>query len=326
MIFDLNKEDAQPLLKKLDESRKNIDQHLATVTGKAKQLSGFITPDTKNQQPFINGRYQRDGYKVELDAIPGENNDYAIPVLLFKPDDDKQHPAIIYLNAKGKAADADAGGEIEKLVKQGYIVAAADVLGFGEVKRTAGREYTDGYTAVLIGRSIVGAQAADVVRVANYLKNKKGVDAKQIGAIAFDEACLALMHAAAFDPSISNVTLVSPLISYRNVVNNRLYKIGNTKRPTGNYWHPVEIDFNWGVASALTAYDLPDLIAAMAPRKVVLADIRNSMLQPASQEVIDDELKFPRAAYSYKKVPENLKVVDKREVAAAFYLSDTRQK
>jgi dienelactone hydrolase len=313
MIFDLNKEESIPLLKKLDESRKNIDRHLATIPAKAKQLSGFVTPDTKKQQPFINGRYQRNGYKVELDAIPGENNDYAIPILLFKPDDDKQHPALIYLNSTGKEADAAPGGEIEKYVQQGYVVAAADVLGYGEIKRTAGREQTDGYTAVLIGRSLVGVQAGDIIRVLNYLKTLPAVDPKQIGAIAFNETCLPLMHAAAFDESINTVTLISPLVSYRNVVMNRLYKIGNTKRPTGNYWHPVEVDFNWGVPSVLTGYDLPDLIAAMAPRKVVMADIRNSMLQPASPEVIDEELKFPRAAYAHKKVPDNLKVVDKPE-------------
>lgn len=318
MIFDLNKEETQPLLKNLDESRKHIDQHLAAVEAKAKQLSGYVTPDTKNQEPFINGRYQRDGYKVQLDAIPGEKNQYAIPVLLFTPDDDKQHPAILYLHPAGKATDAEAGGEIEKLVKKGYIVAAADLLGYGEIKRTAGREQTDGYTAVLIGRSMVGIQAGDIVRVTNYLKNMTSVDAKKIEAIAFSATCLPLLHAAAFDSSISRVTLISPLISYRNVVMNRLYKIGNTKRPTGNYWHPVEVDFNWGVPAALTAYDLPDLIGAVAPRKVVIADIRNSMLEPASQELINEELKFPRAVYSYKKVPDNLQITEKAEAAISL--------
>jgi dienelactone hydrolase len=326
MIFDLNKEEAEPLIKRLEQSRQNIDQHLRTVVTKAKKIAGYVSPDTKNQETFMNGRYQRDGYKVELDIIPGESKEYVIPILLFTPDDEKQHPAIIYLHSKGKIAEAEPGGEIEKLVKEGYIVAAADVLGFGEIKKTAGREYTDGNTAVLIGRSMVGIQAGDVVRVSNYLKNVPGVDRKNIGAIAFNETCLALIHAAAFDSTINNVTLISPLVSYKNVVMNRLYKIGNIKRPTGDYWHPVEVDFNWGVAAVLTAYDLPDLIAAIAPRKVVIADIRNSMLQPASKEVIDEELKFPRAAYSHKKVPDNLRIVDKPEVGVSFYLSDTRRK
>jgi dienelactone hydrolase len=326
MIFDLNKEEAQPLINRLEQSRQNIDQHLRTVVAKAKKVSGYVSPDTKNQQTFMNGRYERDGYKVELDIIPGESKEYVIPILLFTPNDNKQHPAIIYLHSKGKIAEAGPGGEIEKLVKQGYIVAAADLLGFGEIKKSVGREYTDGNTAVLIGRSMVGIQAGDVVRVSNYLKNVPNVDRSDIGAIAYNETCLALMHAAAFDTTINNVTLVSPLVSYKNVVTNRLYKIGNVKRPTGDYWHPVEVDFNWGVPAVLTAYDLPDLVAAMAPRKVVMADIRNSMLQPASQEVIDEELKFPRAAYSHKKVPDNLRIVDKPEVAVSFYLSDTRRK
>lgn len=326
MIFDLNREEAQPLIKNLEQSRQNINQHLATVVTKAKKIAGYVSPDTKNQETFMNGRYVRDGYKVELDIIPGENKDYVIPILLFTPDDDKQHPAIIYLHSKGKIAEAEPGGEIEKLVKKGYIVAAADVLGFGETKKTAGREYTDGNTAVLIGRSMVGIQAGDVVRVSNYLKKIRGVDSTNVGAIAYNETCLALIHAAAFDSSIKNVTLMSPLVSYKNVVTNRLYKIGNIKRPTGDYWHPVEVDFNWGVAAVLTGYDLPDLIGAIAPRKVVLANIRNSMLEPASPEVIEDELKFPRAAYSHKKVPDNLRVVDKPEDAVSIYLSDTRQK
>src|SRR4029077_12302406 len=117
-------------------------------------------PALDKEGPFMNGRYQRNGYTVELDAIPGEGTEYAIPILLFKPDDHSvKHPAIVYLQSKGKATDAEPGGEIEKLVKKGYVVAAADVLGIGETKNTAARGYTDGYTAVMIGRSMVGIRA-----------------------------------------------------------------------------------------------------------------------------------------------------------------------
>ena len=148
-------------------------KHLNKVKIKAKEISGYVNPSGDKEGPFINGRYQRDGYTVELDAIPGESKDYAIPILLFKPDDNLvKHPAIVYLHSKGKVTDAEPGGEIEKLVKKGYIVAAADVLGIGETKNTAARGYTDGYTAVLIGRSMVGIRAGDIVRVVNYLKSE----------------------------------------------------------------------------------------------------------------------------------------------------------
>ncbi|MEP7110440.1 MAG: alpha/beta hydrolase family protein [Ferruginibacter sp.] len=314
MIFDLNKKVTEKLIENLEQSRKNILTHLNRIRIKAKEISGFVNPSGKMEEPFINGRYQRNGYTVELDAIPGEGKEYAIPILLFKPDDQSaKHPAIVYLHSEGKITGAEPGGEIEKLVRKGYIVAAADVLGIGETKNTAARGYTDGYTAVMIGRSMVGIRAGDIIRVVNYLKNQTGVDPLKIGAIAFNETCLALIHAAAFDASIKNITLIGSLLSYKSVAMNRFSKMGITKRPTGNYWHPVEVDFTWGIASILTAYDLPDLIGCIAPGKVVFAGPTDQMLEPASAELINKELEFPRSVYSFKHSPGNLKILEKMD-------------
>ena len=312
MIFDLNKAESKKLIGNLEQSRKNIAAHLNKVKIKAKKISGYVTPSRDSEGPFMNGKYQRDGYTVQLDAIAGESREYAIPILLFKPDDDLKHPAIIYLHSEGKAIDAEPGGPIEKLVKKGYIVAAADLLGVGETKHTAGRGHQLGYTAVLIGRSMIGIQAGDIVRVVNYLKDQSAVDALKIGAIAFNEMCLALLHAAAFDSSIKNISLIGSLISYQSVAMNRLYRIGVTKRPgSDDYWHPYEIDFTWGIASVLTAYDLPDLMGCIAPRKIILADPRDPMLEPATPEMIDKETEFPRSVYSSVQAQGNLRILKK---------------
>jgi hypothetical protein len=314
MIFDLNKEVSQKLIDHLEQSRKSIAKHLSKVKLKAREISGYQSPSMDKKDPFINGKYQRDGYTVELDAIAGESEKYAIPVLLFKPDDNLKHPAIIYLHSNGKAIDAEPGGPIEKLVKKGYIVAAADVLGVGEIQHSAGRGHQLGYTAVLIGRSMVGIQAGDIVRVVNYLKSRNDVDRLKIGAIAFNEICLSLIHAAAFDSSINNIALIGSLISYQSVAMNRIYRIGVTKRPgSDDYWHPYEIDFTWGIASVLTGYDLPDLMGCIAPRKIALVDPRDPMLEPASTELIDKELEFPRSVYSSIRATGNLSVLKKMD-------------
>jgi len=310
MIFDLNKTESEKLIKNLEQSRKNMVSHLKKVKIEAKQISGYMIPSTDKDGPFINGRYQRSGYTVQLDAIAGESEEYAIPILLFKPDDNLKHPAIIYLHSKGKVTDAEPGGEIEKLVKNGYMVAAADVLGVGEIKNTATRGDAEGYTAVLIGRSMVGIQAGDIVRVVNYLKRQSNVDPLKIGAIAYNEMCLPLVHAAAFDISINNIALIGSLISYQSIAMNKFHKIGITKRPNSDYWHPVEVDFSWGIASVLTAYDLPDLIGSIVPRRVVLADLRDQMLEPAPSELINKEMEFPLSVYA-KQAPGKLKILDK---------------
>jgi hypothetical protein len=229
--------------------------------------------------------------------------------------DNKQDksPAIIYLHPGGKAIDAGPGGEIEKLVKQGYIVAAIDPLGVGETRNLATRGLADGYTGVLIGRSIVGIQAGDIARAAKYLATTPEVDKDRIGALAKDAMCAPLIHAAAFEPLIANVTLMGPLISYRAVAMNRFYRVGLTAREGGGLWHPYEVDFSWGIGGVLTTYDLPDLIACIAPRKVAISGVKDQMLEPASSEVINKEMEFVKAVYASKNVSSNLRMNSSHE-------------
>jgi len=198
-------------------------------------------------------------------------------------------------------------------VRQGYIVAAIDPLGVGETKNRATRGLADGYAGVLIGRSVVGIQAGDIARVAKYLGNSEGVDNTRIGALAKDLMCVPLIHAAAFEPLIANVTLIGPLISYRSVAMNRIYRVGLDKNEGGGLWHPYEVNFSWGIGGVLTAYDLPDLIACIAPRKVAISGIRDHMLEQASKELIDKEMEFTRAVYVSKNVSSNLRISSSQE-------------
>jgi cephalosporin-C deacetylase-like acetyl esterase len=315
MIFDVNKRETEKLIENLETSRKDIEKHLIEVKVKAKEISGFIAPEGEAGKPFINGRYQREGYSVGKYAIMGEG-DYAIPILLFVPNDNKdKHPALIYLHPQGKVTEAKQGGEIEKLVKRGYVVAAADVIGVGETKNSASRGHTTGYTAVLIARSVVGIQAGDIIRVVDYLKSCDDVDPSKIGAIGFDELCIPLIHAATFDLSINNITLIGSPISYKSIAMNRIFRIGLTKNERVVQGHPYEVDFSWGIAGVLTAYDLPDLIGCMAPRKVAMADLKDHSLESASEDLIKEEMTFPHSVYSYKGVPENLKITSSSETS-----------
>ena len=124
-----------------------------------------------------------------------------------------------------------------------------------------------------------------------------------------NEMCIPLLHAAAFDPSIKNVTLVGSPISYRSIVMNRNYRIGLTRTGHGRVGHPYEVDFSWGIAGVLTAYDLPDLIGCIAPRKVGIAGLKDHTLESASADLIRQEMNFPRSTFFYKGVPDNLKII-----------------
>jgi hypothetical protein len=88
------------------------------------------------------------------------------------------------------------------------------------------------------------------------------------------------------------LAVVDSPVSYRSIVLNRFY----------------EVPFSSFVAGVLTAYDLPDLIGCMAPRRVALINLQNQMNQPASEKLIAEELGFPRSVYAYREFPGNLKV------------------
>ena len=311
-IFDSNKSITEILHSRLEQSRRDTKKHLDRVQAQARQISGYLDPEINQPKAWMNGRYQREGYTVELLAISGEQDNYAVPVLLFSPNDNlKKHPAVVYLHPAGKVTAAGVDGDIEKLVKMGYVVAAADVIGTGETRQTSGRGMIEGYTALLLGRSIAGLQAGDIVRVVNFLKSRQEVDPLNIAGIASDGMCVPLLHAAAFEPSLKSIVLDSPLISYRAVAMNRDFKIGLKRPPGADTDYPYEADFSWGIASVLTGYDLPDLIGCVAPRKIILSGIRDQLLEPATSQSIEQELGFPRAVYTLKGNPKNLRVMDR---------------
>ena len=220
--FSINKKESQKLLSEIIASRSNPDKHFRNVAVKAKEISGYIAPPEEVKSVF-RGRYQRDGYAVEMHALHGEG-DYVIPMLLFIPEGNNIKPGLIYVNPEGKITDASPGGKIEQLVNEGYIVAAPDVLGVGEVEdKSESYEYASQYLSAMIGRSVVGIQAGDISRVVNFLKKRSDVNPEKISAVAYDKMCPALLHAAAFDISIRSLTLIGSLISYRTVVMNRFY-------------------------------------------------------------------------------------------------------
>ncbi|MEO6838780.1 MAG: alpha/beta hydrolase family protein, partial [Ginsengibacter sp.] len=294
-VFSINEKAAEKLTKRLRNSGENVNQQLCEVRIKAKTLSGYITPHYEANSIFC-GRYKRSGYSVEMYVLHGEKNSYVIPLLLFVPEKRGNSSALIYLNPKEENADAVIGGKIERLVKEGYVVASPDVIGTGETSPSRGNVPM---LAMLIGRSVPGIQAGDVVRVVEFLKNRKYINPNRIGGIAFGEMCPTLLYAATFDRSINSIVLDGSPVSYASMIKNEFYNTELFKDNT--------------VAGALTAFDLPDLMGCVAPRKLALVDLKNQMGEVASRELTDESLLFPIRAYTFKRASDNLRVLTSKE-------------
>ncbi len=300
-VYSLNRMDAEKLVNKLEISRKDISIHLPGILSSAKRISGYQEPVVVDE-PVFTGRIQRDGYVVEKYFVNGEG-DYVIPYLLMIPDRPNEK-SIIYLHSSGKVAEASTGGEMEWFVKNGVTVLAPDLIGVGEMGTDdfSGDKYTGGgihhniwfrwYSSILIGRSITGIRAGDVVRLTRHIKKITG--SSEIFGVARQEMAPVMLHAAAFEPAITRIALIEPYSSYRSVVMERFYKY----------------DFvNSTVARSIMAYDLPDLAATLAPRKLLMAGITDGSGNTNDVVSISKDIEIIRAAYQEKKAGEQLNII-----------------
>jgi hypothetical protein len=85
---------------------------------------------------------------------------------------------------------------------------------------------------------------------------------------------------------------MEPLVSFQSVVMNRYFNL----------------EAGALVGNALTAYDLPDLAATLAPRKLAIIDAVDQLQKPARTELIDKSFEVVRRSYSARSAGGNLAI------------------
>jgi hypothetical protein len=307
-VFSLNRKEAEKFITELQVSRGDLTRHLSGILNSAKNLSGYKEP-TEISEPVFCGRFQREGYVIEKYFVKGEGN-YVIPYLLMIPDK-PNNKALLYIHPSGKSVEASVGGEMEWFVMNGFTVLAPDMIGIGEIGPGIfeGDTYFDGisynmwYTSTLIGRSIVGIRAGDIVRLTRLLKKKNGIS--EVYGVARKEMAPVLLHAAAFDPAITQIALIEPYSSYQSIVMNRFY---NPK-----FVHSI-------VPGALKAYDLPDLAASLAPRKLMMVNVTDGLGNTADTESINKDLDIIKTAYRLKNADGQFNIVSLKSTEKPYDL------
>jgi len=184
-----------------------------------------------------------------------------VPALLFVPNGGAaRKPAVVFVDGRGKSG---AAAEAEQLAAAGYIVLAPDARGFGETQPPLDRrdyfvrnfgDYENTLTALLIGKTMVGMRATDIVRGVDLLVARTDVDASRISVVGRSAAGTPALFAALFDQRIAHLAVDGMLLSYEAVVQERIHQ--------GIY--------DQIIPSALKYFDLPDVVAAIAPRKVAV--------------------------------------------------------
>jgi len=269
------------------------------IRARVQRLTAFEKPaGAPNARAF--GEIARDGYRIEKLLIEG---DPAIPALLFKPDGPgPARRAILYVHEDGKAAEANASGEIEELARGGAVVLAIDLRGRGETREEPDRvwdpfgHFETAMEALLVGKTMVGLRAQDVVRAVDTLAARRDVAMESLSAFGKGDAAVVLLHAAALDDRIKSVTLEEMLVSYESVV----------------VWKIHQRVFESVVPSALANYDLPDLAVSLAPRRLQIINAVNPRGQRMEIQQVKREYEAAQKAFAVAGASPSFSVVERK--------------
>ena len=268
------------------------------VRRQAQRLTAFEATTT-NLNPRSFGEVRRAGCRIEklsFESAPG----IAIPALLFSPAGASgRQRAILYLHESGKAAEAGPGGEIEELVRAGAAVLAIDTRGTGETREELDRTdafftyfgaFESGMTALLVGRTLTGLRAQDVVRAVDFLASRDDLEMESLSAYGQGAAAPVLLHAAALDQRIRGVVLNRMLASYQSVIAEKI-----SRRVFENV-----------IPGVLAHYDLPDLAASLAPRAVMVVNPVNPRGQRLELPQARREYEIAQAAFQLSGAASSL--------------------
>lgn len=267
-VFDLNLElnarlAAQRRRFWAETPKLKVREAVRTLVG-ARRAAALPQPKQQTAGTLDRGAYRIE--KLILHPEPG----IELPALAFlppQPNDD----AYLYLDGRGKQADAAAGGPIESLVRGGHLVLAVDLRGLGETElktklssyRLREQEY---FLAYLLGRSLVGMRTEDVFTCARFLAGfRSSGKARRVHLVGIGTAGVPALHAAALEPELfASARLRRVLASWSHVLATPV-----TENQLINTVHGV-----------LRTYDLPDLVQSLDPRTVTVEEPVDAVGKP----------------------------------------------
>jgi len=199
-----------------------------------------------------------------------ESGAYAKGVAIVVSDQDKDSPAL-------------RRAVIDPIIASNYNVIALDLRGWGETRTNlegvrVSFDWDDffAYRGLEIGRPLLGQRLKDLMAVSASRARRQRWTLVGVGAGA-----LVAAHAAVLSPRVESLLTVGGLLSYRSVLDDPL-----ATQPFSSY-----------LPGVIGAYDVRDLYAAAAPRRVLALNPRDARLSEVDEVKAWEEYDWVSQAY-----------------------------
>jgi cephalosporin-C deacetylase-like acetyl esterase len=170
-------------------------------------------------------------------------------------------PTILHVSERGKYDTPEETGDLVRLAKKGFAVCSVDLRGLGYSiphLPAAGPVFYHGddiqedyaWASFTLGKPVLGQRVLDCLRCLDYLESRADVDKGRIHGLGEHGGAIAVLLAAVIDDRVSSLMLDSIVATYQSLVESKSYSLGLT----------------WFLYGILKHFDLPDMVAALAPK------------------------------------------------------------
>jgi len=297
-IFSLNQKVSTRILEaRMDEP----DSALLKENGlfeSVMQTTGFENLVLEDEYIF-SGTGNFEGMNYQRYLIKG-NNSRNIPLLVMASGNMPPSQAVMILNPEGKESELKSGLPAY-LARSGYLVIIPDITGSGELdpgdsggdSYISHSSYNKWYAGILTGKSIVGLRMEDIDQVSGFAFDHFDIKNDSLLGISRGIFSADLLHNNIVSANFSRMVLIDPLISYQSIVLEKDYD-------------PYLIQS--ALAGVLPRYDIPDLVAAMAPAKLLLINMRDQLGRSVSILPDNIDIQRMRRGYQLKDADWNLEI------------------
>jgi hypothetical protein len=337
---DLGRERSAAARKKLDalpsaDRRGKLRRDWAALLGEVAPPGGKAKVLSRDTRPLGAATLER----VLLEVAPGIH----VPLLLLLPartKGDGRLPVVVGLAQGGKFAFLkERAAILAELVAGKVAVCLPDVRGTGETRPGSDRARRSSATAIsatelMLGQTLLGSRLRDLQSVLGYLRGRPELDAGRIllwgdsfAPVNAADATLAVpldadklphqaeplggllaLLGALFDEDVRAVCVTGGLVSFASLLESPFLYVP----------HDVV------VPGALTAGDLGDVAAALAPRPLRMGSLVDGQNRRVPADAAKKALAEALTAYRTADVAANIEV--REEATAAWMLEKLRQK
>jgi cephalosporin-C deacetylase-like acetyl esterase len=272
--------------------------------------------------------------RLALEPEPG----ILVPVILLLPakQQDRRSPVVVAVAQQGKQMFLkERTDDIISLLTGGTAVCLPDVRGTGETRPGDSRAYnssatTRSATELLLGQTLLGGQLRDLRAILHYLRGRPDLDADRLALWGDSTAPVNLPGSRlAVPPDVGKLPhqaepLGGVLVLLAGLFEEDVRAI-YARRGLASYQDVLKSPFIYLphdvlVPGALTAGDLADVAAVLAPRRLCLEGLVDGLNQPLAAEQLEKEYAVASSAYRTAGAANQLLLLPARSDGAARWL------